>query len=114
MASVAGMPLSFSLISANTGGFTKRATVSAMILIAYCVGNIIGPFLFFEREAPHYKVSQCSRTEERTLPTSLSNRQRKPRRLIVTCFLLEWLPIDHHLFLRCGCQHWGAGRGAEE
>ncbi|KAL2788747.1 major facilitator superfamily domain-containing protein [Aspergillus keveii] len=55
MASVAGMPLSFSLISANIAGFTKRATVSAMVLIAYCAGNLISPFLFFEHEVPQYK-----------------------------------------------------------
>lgn len=31
-----------SLISTNVAGYTKKTTVAAMYLIAYCVGNIIG------------------------------------------------------------------------
>ncbi|KAB8073535.1 allantoate permease [Aspergillus leporis] len=49
------MPLSLAMVSSNIGGFTKRATVSAIYFIMYCAGNIIGPQLFFEREAPKYQ-----------------------------------------------------------
>lgn len=35
-----------SLISSNVAGYTKKTTVAAMFLIAYCVGNIIGPQTF--------------------------------------------------------------------
>ncbi|WKT43884.1 Major facilitator superfamily [Fusarium oxysporum f. sp. vasinfectum] len=35
-----------SLISTNIAGYTKKTTVAAMYLIAYCVGNIIGPQTF--------------------------------------------------------------------
>ncbi|KAF4451287.1 mfs allantoate transporter [Fusarium austroafricanum] len=35
-----------SLISSNVAGYTKKTTVAAMYLIAYCVGNIIGPQTF--------------------------------------------------------------------
>lgn len=31
-----------SLISSNIAGYTKKTTVAALYLIAYCVGNIIG------------------------------------------------------------------------
>jgi ACS family allantoate permease-like MFS transporter len=31
-----------SLISTNVAGYTKKTTVAALYLIAYCVGNIIG------------------------------------------------------------------------
>ncbi|KAJ9150456.1 Pantothenate transporter [Pleurostoma richardsiae] len=55
VAYAAGIPLTLSLVSSNVAGFTKKATVGAMMFIAYCVGNIIGPFLFFSREAPKYK-----------------------------------------------------------
>ncbi|GES58546.1 pantothenate transporter [Aspergillus terreus] len=55
VAFAAGLPLSMSLVSSNVAGFTKKATVSSMMFIAYCVGNIIGPFLFFEYEAPRYQ-----------------------------------------------------------
>lgn len=44
------------MISSNVGGFTKRATVSSIVFICYCAGNIIGPQLFFEDEAPKYQV----------------------------------------------------------
>jgi hypothetical protein len=43
-----------SLITANTGGSTKRSVVNAVFFIAYCVGNIIGPFAFKSDEAPQY------------------------------------------------------------
>ena len=44
-----------SLITANTGGSTKRTTVNALFFISYCVGNIIGPFAFKSSEAPGYR-----------------------------------------------------------
>lgn len=43
-----------SLITANTGGTTKRSVVNAIFFISYCVGNIIGPFAFKSDEAPTY------------------------------------------------------------
>ncbi|CAG7950463.1 unnamed protein product [Penicillium salamii] len=51
----AAMPISMAMISSNIGGFTKRATVSAIYFIMYCAGNIVGPQLFFEKEAPKYE-----------------------------------------------------------
>ncbi|KAJ5098930.1 hypothetical protein N7532_005931, partial [Penicillium argentinense] len=51
----AAMPIAIAIISSNVGGFTKKATVSAVFFILYCVGNIIGPQLFFESEAPKYQ-----------------------------------------------------------
>ena len=51
----AGLPLSLSLIASNVAGYTKKTTVSAVLFIAYCTGNIIGPQLFFEYEAPRYE-----------------------------------------------------------
>ncbi|KAK3192878.1 hypothetical protein K4F52_001235 [Lecanicillium sp. MT-2017a] len=53
-ANSASFPLLMSMVSGNFGGFTKKTTVNAMCFIAYCAGNIIGPQLFFEREAPSY------------------------------------------------------------
>jgi hypothetical protein len=57
VAYAAGIPLTLSMVSSNVSGYTKKATVSAMMFIAYCGGNIIGPFLFFSHEAPKYQVS---------------------------------------------------------
>ncbi|KAJ5985217.1 hypothetical protein N7499_008505 [Penicillium canescens] len=51
----AAMPVSMAMISSNIAGFTKKATVSAIYFIMYCTGNIVGPQLFFEKEAPKYQ-----------------------------------------------------------
>ncbi|KAH7137531.1 vitamin H transporter [Dactylonectria estremocensis] len=53
-AAAANFPLLMSLSSGNVGGFTKKTTVNAVVFIIYCTGNIIGPQLFIEREAPSY------------------------------------------------------------
>lgn len=51
------IPLSLSVISSNVAGFTKRSVTSALMFVAYCVGNIIGPQLFLSSEEPLYPVS---------------------------------------------------------
>ena len=43
-----------SLISTNVAGYTKKTTVAALYLIAYCTGNIIGPQTFLPKDAPRY------------------------------------------------------------
>ncbi|KAK7403324.1 hypothetical protein QQX98_010913 [Neonectria punicea] len=50
----ANFPLTLAMSSSNFGGFTKKTTVNAMIFMGYCAGNIIGPQLFFDDEAPSY------------------------------------------------------------
>lgn len=50
-------PLVLSLVSSNIAGFTKRATVSSMLFLAYAAGNLAGPQLFLTKEAPVYQVS---------------------------------------------------------
>ncbi|KAJ5256749.1 hypothetical protein N7478_012853 [Penicillium angulare] len=50
----ANIPLSLSIISSNIAGFTKKSTVSALMFVAYCVGNIVGPQFFIPAEKPAY------------------------------------------------------------
>ncbi|KAJ5159382.1 uncharacterized protein N7482_006386 [Penicillium canariense] len=50
----ANIPLSLSLISSNVAGFTKKSTVSALMFVAYCIGNIVGPQFFIPSEKPGY------------------------------------------------------------
>ncbi|CAL5873036.1 uncharacterized protein PFLUO_LOCUS7305 [Penicillium psychrofluorescens] len=50
----ANIPLALSLITSNVAGFTKKSVVSALVFIAYCVGNIVGPQFFLASEDPHY------------------------------------------------------------
>jgi MFS family permease len=52
----AALPVIMAMISSNVGGFTKRSTVNAIFFVMYCVGNVIGPQLFFESEAPRYQA----------------------------------------------------------
>jgi hypothetical protein len=42
--------------ASNTGGYTKRTTATAVVFLAYCVGNIIGPHAFLAEEAPIYQT----------------------------------------------------------
>ncbi|KAI3391178.1 hypothetical protein diail_7783 [Diaporthe ilicicola] len=52
---IPGYVLVLSTQLANTAGYTKRATSSAGMYVAYCIGNIIGPLVFREQDAPRYK-----------------------------------------------------------
>ncbi len=49
-----------SLISTNIAGYTKKTTIAAMYLIAYCVGNIIGPQTFRPKDAPQYLPAEIT------------------------------------------------------
>lgn len=49
-----------SLISSNVAGYTKKTTTAAMYLIAYCVGNIIGPQTFRPSDAPRYVSAEVT------------------------------------------------------
>ena len=50
----AAMPLNMSLVQSNYRGVTKRMTMTALLFVAYCTGNISGPHFFRKGEAPHY------------------------------------------------------------
>ncbi|KAJ5960749.1 uncharacterized protein N7479_007899 [Penicillium vulpinum] len=47
-------PMSFSIITSNVAGFSKKSVVSGLLFIAYCVGNIVGPQFFLASEEPSY------------------------------------------------------------
>ncbi len=55
-----GFPISLSLVASNTGGFTKRGTVTAVLFLGYCAGNIGGPQMFLATEAPNYPTAFTS------------------------------------------------------
>ncbi|KAH9840476.1 allantoate permease [Teratosphaeria destructans] len=50
----AALPLSMSLVGVNYKGSTKKMTMTALLFLAYCAGNIAGPQFFKTSEAPHY------------------------------------------------------------
>ncbi|EYB23618.1 hypothetical protein FG05_02945 [Fusarium graminearum] len=53
---VCSLVLAIQMPAGNLGGYTKRMTASAMVFIAYCVGNIVGPHAFLGSEAPLYQT----------------------------------------------------------
>lgn len=59
-ASPTGFVALLSLISSNIAGYTKKTTIAAMYLVAYCVGNIIGPQTFRPADAPQYRPAEIT------------------------------------------------------
>ncbi|KAI1411567.1 putative allantoate permease [Hypoxylon sp. FL1857] len=53
----AGLPLLLSLVQSNYRGVTKKMTMTALLFIAYCTGNIVGPQLFISDEEPTYDTA---------------------------------------------------------
>ncbi|KAL1848545.1 hypothetical protein Daus18300_013555 [Diaporthe australafricana] len=53
----AAMPLALSLVQANYRGVTKKMTMTALVFLAYCAGNIAGPQFFKSAEAPTYNTA---------------------------------------------------------
>jgi hypothetical protein len=47
--------MSLTMVSSNVAGTTKKQLTSAILFTGYCVGNIIGPQTFRDREKPGYK-----------------------------------------------------------
>lgn len=54
------LPIIYSWNSANTSGYTKRAMRNALTLMAFCVGNLIGPQLFQASDAPSYNAAKIT------------------------------------------------------
>lgn len=52
-----GVALVMSLIASNTAGSTKKSTVLGIVLVSYCIGNLIGPQVFIATEAPVYSTA---------------------------------------------------------
>ncbi|KAF2678552.1 MFS general substrate transporter [Lentithecium fluviatile CBS 122367] len=50
----ASLPLLYSWVSANIAGHTKKVTMNAILLMSFCLGNIIGPLTFRQEDAPGF------------------------------------------------------------
>ncbi|KAK2785698.1 hypothetical protein FQN53_007486 [Emmonsiellopsis sp. PD_33] len=53
----AGLPLAMSLVGVNYKGSTKKMTMTAILFVVYCAGNIAGPQFFKSSESPHYPTA---------------------------------------------------------
>ncbi|KAK9367535.1 major facilitator superfamily domain-containing protein [Lipomyces kononenkoae] len=54
------LPIIYSWGAANTAGYTKRAMRNALTLVAFCIGNIIGPQMFQTKDAPNYNPAKIA------------------------------------------------------
>lgn len=54
------LPLLYSWVAANYAGHTKKVTMNAILLISFCVGNIIGPLTFTAKSAPEYTPAKIT------------------------------------------------------
>ncbi|KAI0156679.1 allantoate permease [Hypoxylon sp. FL1284] len=50
----ASLPILYSYSAANYAGHTKKVTMNAVVLISFCLGNIIGPLTFRQEDKPDY------------------------------------------------------------
>lgn len=56
----AGLPLQYSWVAANYAGHTKKVTMNALLLMSFCLGNILGPLTFTAESAPTYLPAKAS------------------------------------------------------
>ncbi|KAG9551710.1 MFS general substrate transporter, partial [Aureobasidium melanogenum] len=56
----ASLPLLYSWVGANYAGHTKKVTMNAILLISFCLGNIIGPLTFRAADAPSYTPAKIT------------------------------------------------------
>ncbi|XEU99624.1 hypothetical protein FSHL1_004911 [Fusarium sambucinum] len=53
----AAMPLNMALVQSNYRGVTKKMTITAMLFVTYCLGNMAGPHFFLKSEDPLYETA---------------------------------------------------------
>lgn len=51
---LAVLTLLYSWVAANYAGHTKKVTMNAVLLMSFCLGNIIGPLTFQDADAPGF------------------------------------------------------------
>lgn len=54
------LPCSYSFAAANTAGHTKKVTMNAILLMSFCLGNILGPLTFRDEDAPSYTPAKIT------------------------------------------------------
>jgi MFS family permease len=54
------LPLLYSWVAANIAGHTKKVTMNAILLMSFCLGNIIGPLTFRQDDAPDFILAKIT------------------------------------------------------
>ncbi|KAI1397772.1 MFS general substrate transporter [Hypoxylon fuscum] len=79
-------PLIYSWASQNTAGDTKKKSTNAVLLVGQSIGNVVGPLLYTERDAPSYA---------RGLRSNLALYIAIIVLVVVTTFYLKMLNKNH-------------------
>lgn len=77
----ASLPLLYSWVAANIAGHTKKATMNAILLMSFCLGNIIDPLTFRQDDAPDF------------VPAKIT--------IIVTCAVAAGLALLLRMYYMC-------------
>jgi predicted MFS family arabinose efflux permease len=66
-------PIIMSWTFANTAGHTKKTSTTGALYVGLCVGNIVGPQLYFDSEKPYYRTVSFNKAKAdiRVLPQIL-------------------------------------------
>jgi MFS family permease len=54
------LPLTYSIVAANTAGHTKKVTMNAVLMMSFCLGSILGPLTFRTKDAPQYMPAKIA------------------------------------------------------
>ncbi|OOF89982.1 hypothetical protein ASPCADRAFT_519516 [Aspergillus carbonarius ITEM 5010] len=54
------LPLLYSIAGANVAGHTKKVTMNAIVLMSFCLGNILGPLSFRTEDEPEYMPAKIA------------------------------------------------------
>ncbi|RAL11327.1 putative MFS transporter [Aspergillus homomorphus CBS 101889] len=54
------LPLMYSIAGANVAGHTKKVTMNAIVLMSFCLGNILGPLSFRTQDEPQYMPAKVA------------------------------------------------------
>ncbi|OJK03037.1 hypothetical protein ASPACDRAFT_23420 [Aspergillus aculeatus ATCC 16872] len=54
------LPLMYSITGANVAGHTKKVTMNAIVLMSFCLGNILGPLSFRTQDEPEYMPAKVA------------------------------------------------------
>ncbi|KAI0937981.1 hypothetical protein AcV7_003300 [Taiwanofungus camphoratus] len=66
--SVTAFVLALSWLTNVTAGHTKKVTVNAIMLIAYCVGNAAGPFMWQSKYVPRFILARENKRRDAEPP----------------------------------------------
>ncbi|KAH1594024.1 hypothetical protein KXX44_007785 [Aspergillus fumigatus] len=56
----AALPLMYSISGANVVGYTKKVTLNTIVLMSFCLGNILGPLTFRTEDEPDYMPAKIA------------------------------------------------------